>query len=273
MKYFCLTIFLLLNTKFYAQIDTVKTYYPNGNLESLIVYENNIRQGNADFYWENGNLKEKRNYTNDKVDGGVKSFYANGKPKESYFIENGKRMGPFTAYDSLGTIIDNAYFNEGMRENQEYVLVGKFRKEDYDKMVAKRKEEFEKKQNKNTEDDFLLPPVELPKIKMNLDSIYYSDVEVLPEPIGGMNTIYKKLVYPQLAKEKSIEGTVKILAYIEKNGEVSKAEIVEGISYGCDENARVAVYYTRFKPGLQKGQRVKVQMIIPIEFKLDKKFN
>jgi Gram-negative bacterial tonB protein. len=48
---------------------------------------------------------------------------------------------------------------------------------------------------------------------------------------------------------------------------------VEGIGYGCDENARLSVYYTRFKPGLQKGQRVKVQMIIPIEFKLDKTLN
>ncbi len=114
-----------------------------------------------------------------------------------------------------------------------------------------------------------MPPVEQPSIKINADSIYFADVEVIPEPIGGMNTIYKKLVYPQEAKEKKIEGTVKILAYIEKDGEVSSAEIVEGIGYGCDENARLSVYYTRFKPGLQKGNRVKVQMIIPIEFKLD----
>jgi len=262
-----------MNTNFYAQRDTIRTYYPNGNIESLIVYENKIRQGDAYFYWENGTLKEKRNYANDKVDGGVKSFYENGKTKESYFIENGKRIGPYTAYDSLGTIIDNAYFNEGMRENQEYLLIGKFRKEDYDKMVAKRKEEFEKKQNKSTEADFLLPPTEMPQIQLNADSIYYADVEVLPTPIGGMNTINKKLVYPQVAKEKKIDGTVKIRAYIEKDGDVSIAEIVEGIGYGCDENARLAVYYTRFKPGLQKGQRVKVQMIIPIEFKLDTKSN
>jgi len=85
-----------------------------------------------------------------------------------------------------------------------------------------------------------------------------------------MNTIYKRLVYPIEAKKNKIEGTVKVMAFIEKNGEVSSAQVIEGIGYGCDENARLSVYYTRFKPGLQKGKRVKVQMIIPIEFKLDK---
>ena len=98
------------------------------------------------------------------------------------------------------------------------------------------------------------------------------NVEVMPDPIGGMNTIYKKLVYPNEAIENKIEGTVKIQVFIEKNGEVSSAQVVEGIGYGCDENARLSVYYTRFKPGLQKGKRIKVQMIIPIEFKLDQKF-
>ncbi len=92
------------------------------------------------FYWENGNVKEKRFYTNDKVEGAITNFYENGKTKESYFIENGKRLGPYVLYDTLETIIDNAYFEDGIREGQEYVLVGKFRKEDYDKLVAKLKE-------------------------------------------------------------------------------------------------------------------------------------
>ena len=61
-----------------------------------------------------------------------------------------------------------------------------------------------------------------------------------------------------------------IRAFIDGDGEVLNAEVVEGIGYGCDESARLAVYYHRFKPGLQRGQRIKVQMDIPIEFKLEK---
>lgn len=270
MKFIFLSIFFLFAIDVSAQLDTIKTYYTNGKLEAVVVYDKNVRQGEALFYWENGNIKEKLNYINDKVEGAVTTFYINGKTNENYFIENGKRFGPYVHYDSLGTISDQAYFEDGMRDGQEYLLVGKFRKEDRDKLIAKWKEQQEKKKNNNNEEDFILPPVEQPVITLNADSVYFADVEVMPEPIGGMNTIYKKLVYPQEAKENKIEGTVKIQAYIEKNGEVSSAQVIEGIGYGCDENARLSVYYTRFKPGLQKGNRVKVQMIIPIEFKLDR---
>ena len=270
MRFILLSILILFIIDVSAQQDTLKTYYPNGNLEAAVVYEKNVRQGQTIFYWGNGNVKEKRNYINDKIEGGVTSYYLNGKTKESYFIENGRRFGPYVLYDSLGAIVDQAYFEEGMREGQEYVLIGKFRKEDYDKLVAKWKEQQEKKKNNKNEDEFVLPPVEQQSVQIEEDSIYFADVEVMPEPIGGMNTIYKKLVYPQEAKDKKIEGTVKILAYIEKTGEVSSAEVVEGIGYGCDENARLSVYYTRFKPGLQKGKRMKVQIVIPIEFKLGK---
>jgi TonB family protein len=273
MRLFFLFILIGFSVKQFAQLDTVKTFYPNGNLEAIIIYEKNIRQGESLYYWENGNLKEKRSYVNDKIEGGVTNYYLNGKTKESYFIENGKRIGPYVHFDSLGTIIDQAYFEEGRRDGQEYLLVGKFRKEDRDKLIAKWKEQQEKKKINNSEDEFILPPVEKAIVTLNADSIYLSEVEIMPEPIGGWNTIYKKLVYPQVALEKQIEGTVKIQAYIEKNGEVSSAQVVEGIGYGCDENARLSVYYTRFKPGLQKGKRMKVQMTIPIEFKLYKTKN
>ena len=76
---------------------------------------------------------------------------------------------------------------------------------------------------------------------------------------------------PKQAKENGIEGTVVIRTFIDRDGEVLDAEVVEGIGYGCDESARIAIFYHRFKPGLQRGQRIKVQMDIPVEFKLKKK--
>jgi len=90
----------------------------------------------------------------------------------------------------------------------------------------------------------------------------------MPEPAGGMNTILNKLVYPESAKKDKIQGVVKIRAYIDQYGEVTHDEVVQGIGHGCDEAAKIAVYYTMFKPGLIKGKPVKVQMVIPVEFKL-----
>lgn len=266
MKLFAFSI-ILISAQVFAQTDTVKNYYPNGNVKSQFLYDNNLRQGEAIFYWENGNPKEKRNYVNDKVSGTVITYYEDGKVKEMYSIENGKRTGVSSYYDSTGKSKD-IVFEDGVRKGQDYLLIGEYREEDYQKLLAEWKERQLKKNNK--QNDFSIPPAENEKIDMDDDPVYYTNVEVMPEPIGGMNTIYKKLIYPEEAKKNKIEGTVKVLAFIEKDGEVSSAKVVEGIGYGCDENARLSVYYTRFKPGLQKGKRVKVQMVIPIEFKLDK---
>ena len=220
------------------------------------------------IYWQNGNIKVKRNYVNDKVFGTVTTYYENGKIKELYSIEDGRRDGPATYYDSTGNVIEDVVFENGLRKGQEFLLVGEYREEDYQKLLAVWKERQSQKNREKEVNN--LPPVEEQKTELEDDPAYYSSVEVMPEPIGGMNTIYRKLTYPLEAKEKKIEGTVKILAFIEKNGEVSSAVVQEGIGYGCDENARLSVYYTRFKPGLQKGKRMKVQMVIPIEFKLDR---
>ncbi|MCC6253676.1 MAG: TonB family protein [Ignavibacteriaceae bacterium] len=270
MKFIILLFLSFSSIGIFAQTDTVKTYFSNGNLEAAVVYEKDVRQGEAIFYWENGNVKEKRNYVNDKVFGTVSTYYENGNLKELFSIEDGKRDGPAAYYDSTGKVTDDVMFENGVRKGQEFLLVGEYREEDYQKLLAewKARQEIKKKDI----DDLNLPPVEENKASLEDDPAYYSNVEVMPEPIGGMNTIYKKLVYPKQAIENMIEGTVKVQVFIEKNGEVSSAEVVEGIGYGCDENARLSVYYTRFKPGLQKGVRMKVQMIIPIEFKLDKKF-
>ena len=268
MKFILSIILILFSMQISAQKDTVKTYYPNGKVESEVLYEKNIRQGEAVFYWGNGNVKEKRNYVNDKVFGTVTTYYENGKIKELYSIEDGRRDGPATYYDSTGNVIEDVVFENGLRKGQEFLLVGEYREEDYQKLLAAWKERQSQKNNQKEVNN--LPPVEEEKTDLEDDPAYYSSVEVMPEPIGGMNTIYRKLTYPLEAKEKKIEGTVKILAFIEKNGEVSSAVVQEGIGYGCDENARLSVYYTRFKPGLQKGKRMKVQMVIPIEFKLDR---
>ncbi len=47
-----------------------------------------------------------------------------------------------------------------------------------------------------------------------------------------------------------------------------KLQYLKGIGAGCDEAARDAVIATKFKPGKQRGVPVKVQVSIPVVFKL-----
>lgn len=97
---------------------------------------------------------------------------------------------------------------------------------------------------------------------------YFVAVEEMPEPIGGIKGIQERITYPEIAKRAGVEGKVYILAFVDEAGNVTKAQVLKGIGAGCDEAARDAVLATKFKPGKQRGVPVKVQVSIPIIFKL-----
>jgi len=97
---------------------------------------------------------------------------------------------------------------------------------------------------------------------------YYVAVEVMPELIGGLHSIQSNIRYPEIAKRAGIEGKVYVLAYIDESGNVTNARIIKGIGAGCDEAALDAVSAVKFTPGKQRGKPVKVQVTIPIVFKL-----
>lgn len=105
-------------------------------------------------------------------------------------------------------------------------------------------------------------------MKGDNDETYYIAVDEMPEPIGGLNSIQSKIKYPEEAKRSGIEGKVFIQAFIDENGNVVKAKVIKGVGSGLDEVALEAVKQTKFIPGKQEGKPVKVQVAIPIVFKL-----
>lgn len=251
-----------------AQSDSAITYYDTGNIKSVVHLKNNVRDGEARFYWESGAVKEDLSYVNGRVDGLVRRYNEKGTLQEMFTIENGKREGPTSLFDSTGTYINDVYYENGILVVDKIVLdSGEHFEEMKRKESVKLKTPVFQKKKKNKIDDNL-PPVIDEEMNYADDPAFYQTVEVMPEPIGGMSAIYKKIIYPENAKENNIEGVVKILTFIDRDGEVLDAQVVEGVGHGCDEAARLAVFYHRFKPGMIKGQRVKVQMEIPVEFKL-----
>ncbi|HOJ08278.1 MAG: energy transducer TonB [Ignavibacteriota bacterium] len=111
------------------------------------------------------------------------------------------------------------------------------------------------------------PPVEDRKI-VEEENIYFIAAEEMPEPIGGIAEIQKKIVYPEIAKRAGVEGKVYVLAFVNEQGKVTDAKIMKGIGAGCDEAALDAVKKTKFKPGKQRGKPVKVQVWVHVNFKL-----
>lgn len=116
--------------------------------------------------------------------------------------------------------------------------------------------------------DYSLIEVEEKVVEQEAAPTYFVAVEEMPEPIGGIKAIQEKITYPEIAKRAGVEGKVYVLAFVDEGGNVTKAQILKGIGAGCDEAARDAVLQTKFKPGKQRGVPVKVQVSIPIIFKL-----
>ncbi len=252
-----------------AQQGLVKTYYPDYTIKSEINYVDSVRSGIAKFYYPNGKIKSEMNYLNGKVDGVVKEYYDNGNLRLLYTIEDGRRNGIETFFDEKGNYLKDITYENGKLKEEEKPAVSSvvnIASAPNDTSRKDKKISEEKINNLKREAAQLTAP---PDIKDKIENPdYLTSAEVMPEPVGGMNTIMKKLVYPEAAKKDKIQGTVKIRAFIDEYGEVTQDEVVKSIGYGCDEAAKIAVYYTMFTPGMIKGKPVKVQMVIPVEFKL-----
>ena len=98
-------------------------------------------------------------------------------------------------------------------------------------------------------------------------------VEEEPEFPGGMEALYRYLAsnikYPELAKKEKIQGTVYVSFVVEKDGSVTNIKVLREIGGGCSEEAvRVVRQMPKWKPGRQRGQRVRVQYNLPIKFSL-----
>jgi protein TonB len=100
-------------------------------------------------------------------------------------------------------------------------------------------------------------------------------VEEQAEFPGGLDSMYayihKNLKYPELAKEKGIEGRVFVSFIIEKDGSISNVKILRGIGGGCEEAAvEMIKNMPKWKPGKQRGKPVRFQFTLPIKFELPK---
>ncbi|MFH1196255.1 MAG: energy transducer TonB [bacterium] len=97
---------------------------------------------------------------------------------------------------------------------------------------------------------------------------YLAFAESMPEPVGGIKAIHAKLKYPKVAQEAKLQGKVFVLVFVNANGGVDDVKVVKGLGGGCDEEVVEAVKSTKFVPGKNKGQPIKVKLALSFEFKL-----
>jgi len=95
----------------------------------------------------------------------------------------------------------------------------------------------------------------------------------MAKPKGGIkrftDTITSRIIYPKKAIDNNIEGEVKILFIVEKDGTVIKPRILQGIGYGCDEEVMNAILKSpKWVPAIEVGRPTVAQEIITVDFEL-----
>lgn len=96
-------------------------------------------------------------------------------------------------------------------------------------------------------------------------------VEEMPEfPEGSLlEYLARRIKYPVKSLENREEGVVYVSFVVDCSGKVVNARIAKGASALLDKEAlRIVNEMPVWKPGKQRGKAVKVQYILPIEFKL-----
>ena len=98
-------------------------------------------------------------------------------------------------------------------------------------------------------------------------------VEQMPEFPGGMKELmtYLKdnIKYPKAAQDKKVQGRVIVQFVVEKDGTPTEFNVVRSVDPDLDAEAlRVLGGMPKWKPGMQKGQVVRVKYTVPVSFKL-----
>lgn len=98
-------------------------------------------------------------------------------------------------------------------------------------------------------------------------------VEQMPEFPGGiqelMSFLSKNIKYPASAMKNNIQGRVIVQFVVEKDGTPTEFNVIRSVDPTLDAEAlRVMKEMPKWKPGMQKGQAVRVKYTVPVSFKL-----
>ena len=98
-------------------------------------------------------------------------------------------------------------------------------------------------------------------------------VEKMPEYPGGQAALFeylqKNVKYPADAEKKKVEGRVLVTFVVNTDGSITDIEVVRKTFPSLDAEAvRVISGMPRWKPGEQKGQKVRVKYTVPLSFRL-----
>ncbi len=116
--------------------------------------------------------------------------------------------------------------------------------------------------------------VELETVEEEPEDKIFIHVTNMPEFPGGVNAlrkwIGKNVIYPTVAKENGIQGTVYLKFEVKRDGRIGQVIKQKGVDPLLDDEAiKVVKKLPKFKPGEQNGKKVNVWYTLPVTFRLN----
>jgi TonB family protein len=264
----------------YNEVDSLVSYYCQTNLPRSIrhVDSNGIATGLYRFYYENGNLKTQAMYNGREPFDSLYEWYPAGslhyleyrgtKDKKdrkliSYIDSSGivqvKNGMGFCSSCSFQAFYDSGYtesgpINSGLKHSiwTTYDAVG----------LKTNEEKYEFGQ-------FISGTHFGPDGR----NVPYTLIDEAPIFHGGIGAFYqfvnKNIRYPKDARKQKISGMAYVGFVVEKDGTISEVKCLKKLGGGLDEEAeRVVALSPKWKPGRQKGQIVRRNIVMTINFHL-----
>jgi TonB family protein len=264
----------------YSEVDSLVSYYCDTNQPRSIrhVDSNGVAKGLYRFYYDNGNLKTKAMYngrepfdslyewypdgslhyaeyrgTKNKKDQKLVSYtdssgivqvkngvgFCNGCGFQAFYDSGYTESGPINSglKDSIWTTYDAA----GVKTNEEKYELGRFISGIY--------------------------------FRPDGHNVPYKLIDEAPLFNGGVSAFYQfvkeNMKYPKDARKQKISGMAYVGFVVEKDGRISEVKSLKKLGGGLDEEAvRIVALSPKWKPGRQKGQIVRRNIVMTINFQL-----
>ena len=125
----------------------------------------------------------------------------------------------------------------------------------------------------NEAEEEVISSADTTQVTGDLTKDAFDVVEQMPEFPGGAEEMMKFMMnnvkYPKEAMDKGTEGQVMVMFVVDKDGSVVEPQVVKKVDPLLDEEAlRVVKLMPKWKPGMQRGEIVRVKYTIPVSFRL-----
>ena len=225
---------------FYKATDTLQM-----EAECSSVTPRLVQDGPATFYHKNGKIERTGLYIQGSPSGVLKSYYINGNPHSiRVFKEKEELIAQYWTFAGQPMLVNGT----GLITEQHEYSPGVIYIEVKDSVQLR-----------------------IYGVEQN-DTIYHH-TQTPAEYRGGMEAFYrgiaKTVKYPAAARRSGVEGRVYVKFIVNEQGVLTNATVIKGIGSGCDTEALMACLEQKnWQPARYKNKPVKMQMVLPITFRL-----